>query len=107
MDHRVRRALLARDDASPLRPALVRPHARAQPTFHETPPHYFALAALLRRALGVPGLGLRDRRRLDPAGLDACVHDHGVGLLARDVEAVEIARMLLGLAVGPIRPTDE
>ena len=63
------------------------------------------------------GIGLRvGRRRVeapgevglgDPAGLDAGLHDHLLGLLARQLEAVEHAGVAHALAVLALGPADQ
>src|SRR5262249_23729508 len=66
--------------------------------------------------LGFGGFGgrvtFRRRRRrqvllLDPAGLDAGLHDQRFGLFAGEIEAVENPGVLHGLAVLALGPTDQ
>src|SRR5262249_49551350 len=57
-------------------------------------------------------LGGRDRRRRklrlgNPAGLEARLHDHGLGLLPRNVQAVEETRLVLRLAILALCPSDQ
>src|SRR6185437_3240366 len=56
------------------------------------------------------GIRLRRFRKIgfgDPAGDQPRLHDHGLGILARDFDAVEIARVLDGFAVLALGPADQ
>src|SRR5262245_30877954 len=65
------------------------------------------LCLRLRGFLGDWARRRRELRLRDPAGLEARLHDHGLCLLARNVEAFEEARLMLRLAILALGPSDQ
>src|ERR1700722_10530599 len=101
MNHRLRRPFEAGDGACALWPLPIRPDARAQTGLRSRQP-----------LLGLPGFRRfsflrRLGRRLDPARHNARAHDNRLGLLARQIKPVKEARMLLGLALAALSPTNK